>query len=187
MKTLSLEDHAAALSALLASQNAAAAALQSRISNAERVVGAFTSAPTAAGLAQAIAAQGELDALAKLQDAMPDPTRREQALRDSYAVKHRDDLVALMQSDLAARLKNSPAWRKAKAAEVGRLTTIIAERELPPDELAAATNRANALDGEIADADHRERECRRNLASFATDPTAQSFSDAKGSLTTISF
>ena len=187
MKQPSLTDHDAALAAVIRQQNQAADAIGKRQTAAQAIVAAFSTSPTEAGLAQAIAAQGELVALASIADALPDPSRREQALRDSYAVKHRDDLVALMQSDLATRLKNCPAWRKSKAAEVGRLTTIIAERELPPDELASATNRANVLDAEIGNADHRERECRRNLAAFTHDPSAQTFSDARGALTTISF
>jgi hypothetical protein len=187
MKTLSLENHAAALSALVASQNAAALALQSRISNAERVVGAFTSAPTEAGLAQAISAQGELDALAKLQDALPDPTRREAALRDSYAARNRDDLVALLTDDLAARLKGKSAWRQKRASEIAKLSELLALAEAPQAALANASNRAAALDAELAQGDLLEREARRNVASFAHDPTAENLNNARGALSTINF
>lgn len=187
MKQTTLDSHDRALAQIITAQNAAADAIGKRQTAAQQAVASFAASPSEAGLAQAIAAQSELDALQSIADAMPDPAHRERQLRDSYATRHRDELVALMQSDLAARLKNCPAWRKAKAAEVGRLTTIIAERELPPDELAAATNRANALDAEIADADHRERECRRNVASFAHDPSAENLNNARGALSTISF
>ncbi len=187
MKTLSLENHDAALSALVASQNAAALALQSRISNAERTVAAFTASPTEGGLAQAISAQGELVALATIEAALPDPSRREQTLRDSYAVKHRDDLVALLTDDLAARLKGKSAWRQKRASEIAKLSELLALAEAPPAALANASNRAAALDAELAQADLLEREARRNVASFAHDPTAENLNNARGALSTINF
>jgi hypothetical protein len=187
MKTLSLENHAAALSALLASQNAAAAALQTRISAAERVKAAFTSAPTEAGLAQAISAQGELDALAKLQDALPDPSRREAALRDSYAARNRDDLLDILTADLSARLKPRPAWRRSIAAQIARKSETLALREAPQAELAAASAEADRLDTTLANSDHAEREARRSIATFASEPTFQNLTDARGSIEALNF
>jgi hypothetical protein len=187
MKTLSLENHDAALSALVASQTAAALALQSRISNAERTVAAFTASPTAAGLAQAISAQGELDALAKLQDAMPDPSRREQALRDRYTVQNRDALLDILTADLSARLKGKSAWRQKRASEIAKLSELLALAEAPQAALANASNRAAALDAELAQGDLLEREARRNVASFAHDPTAENLNNARGALSTINF
>jgi hypothetical protein len=187
MKHLSLTDHDAALAAVIRQQNQAADAIGKRQTAAQQAVASFAASPSEQGLAQAISAQGELDALAKLQDALPDPSRREAALRDSYAVKHRDDLVALLTDDLAYRLKGKSAWRQKRASEIAKLSELLALAEAPQAALANASNRAAALDAELAQGDLLEREARRNVASFAHDPTAENLNNARGALTTISF
>jgi hypothetical protein len=187
MKTLSLENHAAALSALVASQNAAAAAIGKRQTAGQAIVASFAASPSEQGLAQAIVAQGELDALAKLQDALPVPARREQALRDHYATTHRDELLDIITADLSARLKPRPAWRRSIAAQIARLSETLALREAPQSELAAASNEADRLDNSLAASDHGEVEARRAIATFANQPSFQTLNDARGIIGTLNF
>ena len=187
MKISTLPDHDRALAQLIIQQTAATTAIGTRIGNAGRIVAAFTAAPTEAALAATISAQLELDALAKIQDALPDPDRREAALRDDYARKNRDDLLKLLESDFAARLKNRSAWRGIRASEIAKLSEVLALREASPEVLTAASNRVTALDGELANADATEREARRNTAVFVNDPSFTNLTNARSSLSSISF
>ena len=187
MKQPSLTVHDAALASIITAQAAAALALQSRITTAARIKAAFTTSPTEAGLAAAVAAQQELVALQSIADALPDPAHREAAVRDHYATTHRDELLDLLTSDLSARLKPRPAWRRAKAAEIARLSEVLALREAPQAELAAASNEADRLDSTLANSDHAEREARRSIADFANEPSFTTLNDARGIIGTINF
>jgi hypothetical protein len=166
MKHLSLTDHDAALAAVIRQQNQAADALAKRRAAAQQTVAAFSTSPTEAGIGQAIAAQNELAALATIEAALPDPSRREAGLRDSYAARNRDELLDILTADLSARLKPRAAWRRAIAGQIARLSETLALREAPQGELAAASTEADRLDGTLANSDHAEREARRSIATF---------------------
>jgi hypothetical protein len=187
MKTLSLENHAAALSALVASQNAAALALQSRIANAERIKAAFAAAPSESTIAGAVAAVAELDALNTLQSALPPAEHRERSVRDDYCRRHRDELLDILTADLSNRLKTRPAWRRAIAGQIAKLSEALALREAPQAELAAASTEADRLDGTLAASDHAEREARRSIADFANAPSFTTLNDARGIIGTLNF
>jgi hypothetical protein len=187
MKTLSLENHDAALSALVASQNAAALALQSRISAAERIVSTFAAAPSETALAGAVAAVGELDALNTLQSALPPAEHRERSVRDAYVAQHRDELITLLSAELEARLKPRPQWRRAVAAQIAKLSERLALREEGVTALAAASIEADRLDASIAASAAAEGAVRRAIADLASNPTFTALNDAKGSLSTLNF
>jgi hypothetical protein len=187
MKQLSLTDHDAALAAVIRQQNQAADAIGKRQTAAQQAVASFAASPSEQGLAQAIAAQNELAALAKIADALPDPSRREAALRDSYAARNRDDLLDILTADLSARLKPRPAWRRSIAAQIARLSETLALREAPQAELAAASTEADRLDSTLAASDHAEREARRSIADFANAPSFTTLTDARGIIGTLNF
>jgi len=187
MKHLSLTDHDAALAAVIRQQNQAADAIGKRQTAAQAIVAAFSTSPTEAGLAQAVAAQGELVALQSIADAMPDPSRREQALRDRYTVQNRDALLDILTADLSNRLKPRPAWRRSIAGQIARLSETMALREAPQAELAAASAEADRLDNSLAASDHAEREARRSIAEFANAPSFATLNDARGIIGTLNF
>ena len=187
MKPLSLPQHDINLAALITAQAAAADAIGKRQTAAQAIVAAFSTSPTEAALAQAIAAQGELVALASVADALPDPAHREASVRDQYATTHRDELLDLLTSDLSARLKPRPAWRRAIAGQIAKLSETLALREAPQAELAAASTEADRLDNNLAASDHAEREARRAIADFANAPSFTTLNDARGIIGTINF
>ena len=187
MKALSLETHDAALAALITAQAAAATALQTRIASAERTKAAFVSSPSESALVGAVAAVAELDALHTLMDAMPPAEHRERSVRDRYTAQHRDELLDILTADLSARLKPRPAWRRAKAAEIARLSEVLALREVSQADLAAASTEADRLDNNLAASDHAEREARRAIADFANAPSFTTLNDARGIIGTINF
>jgi hypothetical protein len=187
MKQTTLDSHDRALAAVITAQNAAADAIGKRQTAAQAIVASFAASPSEQGLAQAIAAQNELAALAKIADALPDPSRREQALRDRYTVQNRDALLDILTADLSARLKPRPAWRRSIAAQIARLSETLALREAPQAELAAASNEADRLDGTLAASDHAEREARRSIADFANAPSFTTLNDARGIIGTLNF
>jgi hypothetical protein len=187
MKHTTLDSHDAALAAVIRQQNQAADAIGKRISNAERIKAAFTSAPSETALAGAVTAVAELDALHTLQSALPPAEHREAAVRDHYAAQHRDELLDILTADLSARLKPRPAWRRSIAAQIARLSETLALREAPAAELSAASSEADRLDNALADSDHHEREARRSIATFANEPTFQNLNDCRGVISTLNF
>jgi hypothetical protein len=187
MKQTTLDSHDRALAQIITAQNAAALALQSRISAAERIVSTFTSAPSETAIAGAVAAVAELDALNTLQSALPPAEHRERSVRDDYCRRHRDELLDILTADLSNRLKPRPAWRRAIAGQIARLSETMALREAPQAELAAASNEADRLDGTLANSDHAEREARRSIATFANEPTFENLNDARGIIGTLNF
>ena len=187
MKISTITDHDLALAQIIAQQTAAAAAIGTRTSNAGRIVASFAAAPTEAALAATISAQLELDALAKVQDAMPPADRREAATRNSYAVQNRDSLVEILQSDIDSRLKEKTSWRKAKASEISRLSELLALAELPHPELVAAELRQDELSAALANAAHAEREATRHLAIFKADPSFENLANARASNSAVTF
>jgi hypothetical protein len=187
MKQTTLTDHDAALAAVIRQQNQAADAIGKRQTAAQAIVASFAASPSEQGLAPAIAAQGELVALQSIADALPPAEHRDRQLRDDYCRRHRDELLDILTADLSNRLKTRPAWRRAIAGQIARLSETMALREAPQAELAAASNEADRLDGTLAASDHAEREARRSIATFANEPTFQNLTDARGSIEALNF
>jgi hypothetical protein len=182
-----LDSHDRALAQIITAQNAAALALQSRISNAERIKAAFTAGPSETAIAGAVAAVGELDALNTLQSALPPAEHRERSVRDDYVAQHRDELIGLLSAELENRLTPRPQWRRAVAAQIAKLSERLALREEGATALAAASIEADKLDASIAASAAAEGAVRRAIADLASNPTFQTLNDAKGSLSTLNF
>ena len=187
MKQTTLDSHDRALAQIITAQNAAALALQNRIATAERIISTFTAAPSETAIAGAVAAVAELDALNTLQSALPPAEHRERSVRDRYTAQHRDELLDILTADLSARLKPRPAWRRAIAGQIAKLSETLALREAPQAELAAASTEADRLDNNLAASDHAEREARRAIADFANAPSFTTLNDARGIIGTINF
>ena len=202
MKALSLKDHDIAIDTLIASQAAAAAALQGRISNAERTKAAFVSSPSEAALTSAVAAApngtiegcvcavaavAELDALHTLMDAMPPAEHRERQARDGYVAAHKDELIEILTAELEIRLKPRPQWRRTIAAKIAKLSERLALREEGALALAAASAEADQLDNAIANSSAAEGGVRRYINDLANNPSFAALNDVRGSLSTLDF
>ena len=187
MKPLSLKDHDIAIDTLIASQAAAAEAVNKRQTAAQKVVASFTTSPTESGLAQAVNAVAELDALHTLMDAMPPAEHRERQARDGYVAAHRDELIQLLTTELEIRLKPRPQWRRTIAAKIARLSERLALREEGALALAAASAEADQLDNSIANSAAAEGAVRRYLNDFFNNPTFAALNDVRGSLSTLDF
>jgi len=182
-----LDSHDRALAAVITAQNAAALALQNRISAAERIVSTFKSTPSEAGLAHAVSAQMELGALNTLRDALPVAEHRERWLRDAYVVEHRDALVGLLSAELEGRLKPRPQWKRVVAAKIAKLAERLALREESSTSLAACSIEADQLDDSIAGASAAESAARRALAVLMNAPSSVSLSDARATIGMLTF
>ena len=187
MKHATLETHDTALAALITAQAAAATALQTRIASAERIKASFTASPTESGLAPAVNAQQELVALMSIAASMPPAEHRERQARDGYVAAHRDELIQLLTTELEARLKPRPQWRRTIAAKIARLSERLALREEGSLALAAASAEADQLDNAIASAGAAEGGARRYLNDFFNSPTFAALNDVRGSLSTLDF
>ena len=187
MKPLSLKDHDIAIDTLIASQAAAAEAVNKRQTAAQKVVASFTTSPTESGLAQAVNAVAELDALHTLMDAMPPAEHRERQARDGYVAAHRDELIQLLTTELEIRLKPRPQWRRTIAAKIARLSERLALREEGALALAAASAEADQLDNSIANSAAAEGAVRRYLNDLFNNPTFAALNDVRGSLSTLDF
>ena len=187
MKHATLETHDTALATLITAQATAAAALQSRITLAERTKAAFVSSPSEAALTSAVAAVAELDALHTLMDAMPPAEHRERQARDGYVAAHRDELIGILNAELEIRLKPRPQWRRTIAAKIARLSERLALREEGALALAAASAEADQLDNAIANSSAAEGGVRRYLNDLFNNPTFAALNDVRGSLSTLDF
>ena len=187
MKPLSLKDHDIAIDTLIASQAAAAEAVNKRQTAAQKVVASFTASPSEGALAQAVNAQGELDALAKIAEALPAAEHRERWLRDEYVTLHRDALFTLLSADLEDRLKPRPQWKRAVAAKIARLSERLAMREEGALDLARASAEADALDNSIAGASAAESAARRALSVLTNSPSFAALTDARATVGMLTF
>jgi hypothetical protein len=175
------------MTALVNQQNKAAEAVGKRLAAAQAIVASFNASPTEAGLTQAVAAQGELAALAKIAEALPAGERRERWLRDAYVLEHRDALVGLLAAELEDRLKPRLQWVRGIASKIAKLSERLALREEGATALAAASIEADQLDDSIAGASAAESAARRTLSILANSPTAVSLNDARETIKLLTF
>jgi len=187
MKQTTLENHDAAMAALVTAQNKAAEAVGKRQTAAQAIVASFNAAPTEAGLAQAINAQLELVGLLSIAEALPPSEHRERQARDTYVRQHRDELIDIITAELEIRLKPRPQWRRTIAAKIARLSERLALREEGSVALAAASAEADQLDNAIANSAAAEGGVRRYINDLANNPTFAALNDARGSLSTLDF